>query len=75
MAGRSNQRSIQLKMAEKAVLMKYFKSLEMAAVDQSWGVQSRLELIPPLSVGLVSIEEQEAAARAGLLHQKLAVAR
>jgi hypothetical protein len=57
------------------LLMQRYKALELSVTDGSWGLAEKVELLPPRNVGLTSIEESQAAARAQLLQLKLDEAR
>ena len=53
------------------VLMQRFKAIETAAKDDSWGVASRLELIPPAGASAVDHEERELAVGLEMRERKL----
>jgi hypothetical protein len=55
--------------------MQRFKAVEVASTESSWSLAQRLELLPPHAVGLAGVSEQRMAAKAELLHMKLAEAR
>ena len=52
-------------------LMQRFKSVELAAADNSWGMAKHLELIPPAQVTTVSATERRMAAALELQERKL----
>ena len=52
-------------------LMQRFKSVELAAADNSWGMAKHLELIPPAHVTTVSAPERRMAAALELQERKL----